>query len=132
MGRRTASLIEPLEGRARYLRERIDGGTLSPGALGWNTAELYALDYAIEVMRDMIERDSDEAIDVPRRRELNAYQLAAARAVMFLADHDEAAAERIIQHAPEGLAGAVARQREQRRYGVTVPRADDTRRRTYQ
>lgn len=128
---RRRELVQPLEKRAEYLRERIGSGELSAGALGWNAAELKALDYALAVLRDMIERDSDLAVDVPRQREQEAWRLTAGKALLALSDLDPVTAGRIMAKGPEGIEAVVERLAEQRRYGRVVPSADDTRRRRF-
>lgn len=123
--------IEPLRRRAEYLRERIERHEGSEGSLGFFQAELAALDWSIEILTDMLEREAADAENVVRQRLFNSWQRSAIKALAFLNRHEPERVEHILEHGPDGIRQLFARDQEQRLYGASIPRADDTRARRY-
>lgn len=126
MGRYSAK-VDRLRDRADFLRDKIERREASPAALSFHEQELDALDWAIEVLDDMVARDGEEPQNVARQRQETKWQNVATMALSRLYDYEPERVERMVANGPDGLPGRFARHMEQLRYGAHVPPADDTR-----
>lgn len=128
---RSAKMLRPLKGRVEYLRGRLEHDELTPGARHYIESEVDSLDWAIEILEDMLQRDLASPENVVHQRVLGKWKQTAIKALWHLAQHEPERVRAILANGPDGINREYGAFDERKRYGSTVPRADDTRSRNY-
>lgn len=112
--------VKLLTERRDFLRGKLAHGAGSPGSLQYAAAECKALDWAIEVLADLVERQRAEARDPSKQRE-RSYEVnnhaAAILAVLECGDQDTYHV--LMERAPKRVRDQV----DLRRFGSVVPAA---------
>lgn len=115
--------VNKLTSRAAWLQATIDTQAGSPGSLGHAAAELAALQWAVPILTDMLNRGVEEARDVHKQRA--HAQLCDLAAECIVGIHTEGYTgwyDELVAKAPKRVQDRV----DVLRFGAPVPQAAET------
>lgn len=114
--------VELLTDRKAWIDRIIETRAASDGALGHYRGESKALEWALPILADLVEREADSALNVHRQRVESALAQCAASALLALRRAGEPSFNRLIDDAPQRVVSQVEREL----YGARVPDAAPT------